>query len=107
MVDLPIETTALRWSYALALQLDVPEPNGTLTMEVGVEVIAGKLGIAVCGEDISRFCAPERTLAAMPEPQRVVIKAQGRDIDFLVFRNVASDGTRTLFKVVSLEARRA
>lgn len=107
MVDVPIETTALRWSYALALQLDVPEPNGTLTMEVGVEVIAGKLGIAVCGEDISRFCAPERTLAAMAEPQRVVIKAQSRDVDSLIFRNVAWDGTRTLFKIVSLEARKA
>ena len=35
----------------------------------------------------------------MPEPQRVVIKVQGKDIRYLVFRSVALDGTRTLFKV--------
>ena len=41
----------------------------------------------------------------MPEPQRVVIKVQGKDIRYLVFRSVALDGTRTLFKVTSIEAR--
>ena len=107
VVDLPIETTAIRWDYALALQLDAQEPDRALTIEVGVEVIDGKLGIAVCGEDLSRFHSPERTLVAMSGPQRVVIKAQGEDIDSLVFRNVALDGTRTLFKIVSVEARKA
>ena len=80
-------------------------PDSTLTIEVGVEVIEGKLGIVGYGEDSSRFCAPERALAAMPEPQRVVIKVQGKDIRYLVFRSVALDGTRTLFKVTGIEAR--
>ena len=106
IVNLPIETTAARWSYALVLQLDAQAPDSTLAIEVGVQVIEGQLGIAVCGEDPSRFCAPERTLAAMPEPQSVVIKAKSKDVDSLIFRNVASDGARTLFKITSIEARR-
>ena len=74
--------------------------TSTLTIEVGVEVIDGKLGIAGYGEDSSRFRAPERALVAMPEPQRVVIRCKARIWITLVFRNVALDGTRTLFKVV-------
>ncbi len=105
IVNVPIETPAVSWSYALVLQLAVPMPDSTLTIEVGVEVIDGKLGIAAYGEDPSRFCSPERTLAAMPEPQRVVIKAQGKDIRCLVFRSAAPDGTKTLFKVMSIAAR--
>jgi len=107
IVNLPIETTTIRWSYALVLLLDAQAPDNTLTIEVGVQVIDGKLGIAVCGEDSSQFCSPERTLAAMPERQRVVIKAQGKDIDSLIFRNVSPDGTKTLFRVLSIEARRS
>jgi hypothetical protein len=41
----------------------------------------------------------------MAEPQRVVIKVQGKDIRYLVFRSAAPDGTRTLFKITSIEAR--
>ena len=105
ILNVPIETPAVSWNYALVLPLDVPMPDSTLTIEVGVEVIEGKLGIVGYGEDSSRFCAPERALVAMPEPQRVVIKVQGKDIRYLVFRSVALDGTRTLFKVTSIEAR--
>ena len=105
IVNVPIETPPVSWSYALVLQLNVPMPDSTLTIEVGVEVIDGKLGIAAHGEDSSRFCAPERALAAMPETQHVVIKVQGKDIRYLVFRSAALDGTKTLFKVVSIAAR--
>jgi hypothetical protein len=101
----PIETPPVSWSYALVLQLNVPMPDSTLTIEVGVEVIDGKLGIAAHGEDSSRFCAPERALAAMPETQHVVIKVQGKDVRYLVFRSAAPDGTKTLFKVTSIAAR--
>jgi len=105
ILNVPIETPAISWKYALVLPLDVPMPDSTLTIEVGVEVIEGKLGIVGYGEDSSRFSAPERALVAMPEPQRVVIKVQGKDIRYLVFRSVALDGTRTLFKVTGIEAR--
>ena len=105
IVNVPIETPAVSWSYALVLELNAPLPDSTLTIEVGVEVTDGKLGIATHGEDSTRFCAPERALAAMAEPQRVVIKVQGKDIRYLVFRSAAPDGTRTLFKVTSIEAR--
>jgi FkbM family methyltransferase len=107
IIDSPIETTAIRWSHVLVLQLDAQAPDIRLTIEVGVQVIDGKLGIAVCGDDSSRLSSPERALAAMPELQRVVIKAQGKDANSLVFRNVAPDGTRTLFKVISIEARKS
>jgi len=107
VVDLPVETTAARWCYALVLQLQAGASDGRLAIEVGVQVSNGKLGIGVCGEDSSRFCAPERTLSAMSEPQRVVIKARVEDVRTLVFRNVAADGVRTSFKITSLKARRS
>jgi FkbM family methyltransferase len=105
IVNVPIETPAVSWSYALVLQLDVPVPDSTLTIEVGVEVIEGKLSIAAYGEDSARFCTPERFLAAMPDLQRVVIKVQSKDIRHLVFRSGALDGITTLFKIMSIEAR--
>ena len=66
----------------------------------------GRLGIALAGADPSRFCAPERTLAAMPQRQRIVVTADAAALRFLVFRNAAADGVRTRFKVMSLAARR-
>ena len=65
---------------------------GIVTIEVAVEVMDGKLGIALAGVDSSRFCAPERTLAAMPLRQSIVVSAKAADVRFLVFRNVAADG---------------
>ena len=76
-----------------------------MTIEVAVEVMDGKLGIALAGVDSSRFCAPERTLAAMPLRQSIVVSAKGADVRFLIFRNVAADGVRTRFKVLSIETR--
>jgi hypothetical protein len=100
-----IETTALAWGYALVISL-VPEiAPGVATIEVNVEVMDGKLGIALSGADSSRFCAPERTLMAMPGRQSVVVAAKVADVRFLVFRNVAPDGVRTRFKVLNIEAR--
>jgi FkbM family methyltransferase len=106
VVDLPLETPALAWSYALVLGLEAGATSGVVTVEVGVEVMDGKLGIALAGADASSFCAPERTLAAMPSGQRVVMAAKAADLRLIVFRNAASDGVRTRFKVVSLAARR-
>jgi hypothetical protein len=103
----PIETTAIRWDYALVLQLEAQPPHGSLAIEVGVQVMDGKLGVAAGGEDPSRFCSPERTLAAMLEPQRIVIKAQSKEIHSLIFRNIAPEGTKTVFKVLGIEARRS
>jgi FkbM family methyltransferase len=105
VVDVTIETLAVRWSYALVLQLEAQGPDSMLAIEVGVRVIEGRLGIAACGADSSQFCAPERTLAAMPEPQRIVIKARSKDIGSLIFRSVAPDGTKTQFKILSITAR--
>ena len=102
---MPIETTAVAWSYALVLGLNPGTASGVVTIEVGVEVMDGKLGIALAGADPSRFCAPERTLAAMPQRQSIVVAAKAADLRFLVFRNAAPDGVRTRFKVVSIEAR--
>lgn len=108
VVDVPIETPAAAWHYALVLGLDPAAASGVVTVEVGVEVMDGKLGIALAdaGADRSRFCAPERTLVAMPVRQRIVIAARAADLRFLIFRNAASDGVRTRFKVSSIAARR-
>lgn len=108
VVDVPIETSAAAWHYALVLGLDPGAASGVVTIEVGVEVMDGKLGIALAGADAdrSRFCAPERTLAAMPLRQRIVITAKAADLRFLIFRNAAPDGVRTRFKVLSIAARR-
>lgn len=108
VVDVPIETPAAAWHYALVLGLDPGAASGVVTVEVGVEVMDGKLGIALAdaGADRSRFCAPERTLVAMPLRQRIVIAARAADLRFLIFRNAASGGVRTRFKVSSIAARR-
>ena len=105
VADVPIETTAVAWSYALVLGLNPDAASGIVTIEVAVEVMDGKLGIALAGVDSSRFCAPERTLAAMPLRQSIVVSAKGTDVRFLVFRNVAADGVRTRFKILGIETR--
>ena len=76
-----------------------------MTIEVAVEVMDGKLGIALAGIDSSRFCAPERTLTTMSRRQSIVMSAKSADIRFLVFRNVAPDGVQTRFKVLGIETR--
>ena len=105
VAGVPIETTAVAWSYALVLGLNPDTAPGVVTIEVAVEVMDGKLGIALAGVDSSRFCAPERTLTAMPLRQSIVVSAKAADVRFLVFRNVAPDGVRTRFKVLSIETR--
>ena len=100
-----VETTSVAWSYALVLRLSSDMAPGVVTIEVAVEVMDGKLGIALAGVDSSRFCAPERTLTAMPLRQSIVVSAKGADVRFLVFRNVAPDGVRTRFKVLSIDTR--
>jgi FkbM family methyltransferase len=105
IADRLIETSAVAWSYALVLVLDPKAASGIVSIEVAVEVMDGKLGIVVAGADPARFCAPERTLAAMPLGQRVVVAVKAADIRFLVFRNAALDGVRTRFRVLSIEAR--
>jgi FkbM family methyltransferase len=105
VTGVPIETTAAAWSYALVLGLNPETASGVVTIEVAVEVMDGKLGIALAGIDSSRFCAPERTLTAMPRRQSIVVSAKSADLRFLVFRNVASDGVQTRFKVLSIETR--
>lgn len=106
IVDVAMETRAGAWSYALVLGLDPGPASGVVTVEVGVEVMEGKLGIALAGADLSSFCAPERTLVAMPSSQRIVVAAKSAELRSLVLRNAAPDGVRTRFKVVSITARR-
>jgi len=105
VADVPVETPAVAWSYALVFGLNPDAASGVVTIEVGVEVMDGKLGIALSGADSSRFCSPERALTAMPLRQRIVLAAKGADVRFLIFRNAAPDGVRTRFKVLSIEAR--
>jgi hypothetical protein len=105
VAGVPIETTAVAWSYALVLGLNPDTAPGVVTFEVAVEVMGGKLGIALAGVDSSRFCAPERTLAATPLRQSIVLSAKAAEVRSLVFRNVAPDGVRTRFKVLSIKAR--
>lgn len=105
VADVSIETAATAWSYALVLALDPQAASGVISIEVAVEVMDGKLGIALAAADSSRFCAPERSLAAMPHRQRIVVAARAADVRFLVFRNAAPDGIRTRFKVSSIAAR--
>ena len=103
IAGLVVETTTVPWDYSLMLAI-AAAGRGTLTLEVGVEVIEGRLGIAVAGEDASRFSAPERVLTAMPDVQHIVIKVRIQSIRSLIFRNAAADGDRTKFTVVSVEA---
>jgi FkbM family methyltransferase len=104
VAGVPIETGSDRWGYALGMSLEPSDSDDTIAIGIGVEVIEGALGIVVCGADLSRFCAPERVLAAMPDLQHVIVKVRRSEARTLIFRNVAYDGSRTLFKVASVEA---
>jgi FkbM family methyltransferase len=106
LAGLAIETPSNRWSYALVLAFDGPAADETLTVEFEVEVIQGALGIAACAEDISRLVPPEWSLSAMPGRQSVVIRARGPGAGHVVFRNLAPDGTTTVFRVSGIAARR-
>lgn len=102
-----IETSPALWSYALSLEVDstaLPADSG-LALEVEVEVQQGKLGLAIGAADPSAFASPERTLSAMKGPQRVVIAAPASQAKSLVFRNVAAEGTRTVFRLQAVRAK--
>jgi FkbM family methyltransferase len=105
-----IATPSSMWSYALAVAFDpgvlakVPA-GGSLVMEIEVEVSEGKLGIGIAGADLSSFVSPERTLSAMPGAQRLVITAPADQAKSLAFRNVATEGTRTIFTLVGVRAK--
>lgn len=103
IVGVPITTTTIQWDYALVLSIAPPMAESTLILEVGVEVMEGRLGIAVAGEDESRFLVPERVVNAIPSVQSIVIKVRIQHIRSLIFRNAASDGDRTSFTVVSVQ----
>ena len=105
-----IETSPSMWSYALSLAIDsgalaaVPA-DGSLALEIEVEVSEGKLGIGIAGSDPSVFVSPERTLSAMSGAQRVVVAAPASQSKSLAFRNVASEGTRTVFTLSGVRAK--
>ncbi|MGE4080117.1 MAG: FkbM family methyltransferase [Reyranella sp.] len=105
VLDVPVETSADRWGYALSLALEPGSADDLLTVGIAVEVVDGALGIVACGQDSSKFVVPERVLAAMPGLQHVVIEVPRKDIQALIFRNIADDGSRTVFKLSSVEAR--
>jgi len=104
VIGLPIETTTVQWDYSLMLSIAPPAAEGTLILEVAVEVMEGRLGIAVAGADASRFSVPERVLVAMADVQHIVIKVGIQSIRSLIFRNAAAEGDRTKFTVVSVQA---
>ncbi|GEP61958.1 FkbM family methyltransferase [Reyranella soli] len=103
IVGAPIETTTVQWDYSLVLSIAPPAAEGTLTLEVGVEVMEGRLGIAVSGEDEARFSVPERLLIAMPDVQHIVLKVNNSYVRSLIFRNAAY-GHKTRFTVASVRA---
>lgn len=105
VLDVPVETSTDRWSYALSLALEPSNADDQLTVGIAVEVVEGALGIVACGEDHSKFIVPERVLAAMPGLQHVVIQVRRKDIQALIFRTIADDGSRTVFKIAGVEAR--
>jgi len=105
-----IETSAQIWSYALILEFDSNalrplSPHDLLSVEVAAEVIEGKLGIALGGDDLSTFCSSERMMVAMPEIQRMIVTASVSTIRHLILRNVAPEGKTTIFKLLSIYAK--
>lgn len=107
IVGATIESEAQRWSYALLLDLAAGDDDAMLSIEVGVTVLGGMLGIALSGDDGSHFTAPERTLSAMTGQQSIVLSARCREARTLVLRNVALGNVPTRFRIDHLEARRA
>ena len=105
-----IETSADIWNYALLLEFnsDVLQslpPDCPLAVEVVAEVTEGKLGIALSGRDTSNFSSSERTMDAMPDVQSIVVTAHAAHLKYLILRNVAVEGTKTVFKLASIQVK--
>lgn len=105
-----IKTSAAIWSYALVLEFDVNAlrslpSQSLLSVEVAIEVVEGKLGVVLAGSDQSEFSSPERTLSAMPGAQRIIVAAPVDGVRHLIFRNVAFEGTRTVFRLTAIDAK--
>ena len=105
-----VQTSTKMWSYALVLEFDLNSlqslsPLAIVSLEVAVEVIEGKLGIVLGSEDPSNFCSAERTMDAMPETQRLIISSPASNLRRLILRNIASEGAKTVFKLVSFQAK--
>ena len=110
MIGSEIETSAEIWSYALTLEFDSKtlqslSQDGLVAVEVAAEVTEGKLGIALGSDDSTNFCAPERTMVAMAEVQRMIVTAPVSAPRFLILRNVAPVGTKTVFRLLGIRAK--
>ena len=77
-----------------------------LSVELAVEVIQGRLGIAFAGKDGGMpVSSHERLLSAMPVVQHVVISTKSAEADRVILRNTAHDGTKTVFKLKNVDVR--
>ncbi len=111
LVGRKIQTSSRKWSYGLVVFPDAGAWRANVTdqtvlsFEIEVEVFQGKLGIAIGGDDPSGFVSPERILTAMDGIQRILIKAQTAQIQSLIFRTTAAEGTFTVFSILGIKAR--
>jgi FkbM family methyltransferase len=106
ILDAAIETSATMWNYALVLVLQVPSQDpGMISMELTVEVIEGRLGIAFAGKDSTPISSRERLVSAMSVAQRVVITTKCADAHQVILRTTAHDGTKTVFRLKDIDVR--
>jgi FkbM family methyltransferase len=110
IADLMIDTSSISYRYAIVI---TPNPEmvrnlksgGLVTLELSLEVIAGRLGVVWTDAEHYPIEATERYVAAMQSVQRVLVSVPSERVHHLVIRNVAGDPKATSFKLVSIRAK--
>jgi hypothetical protein len=109
-LDETIDTTTAPYVYSMLWQFDTTilqhqTRGGTITVEVSVDVGAGRLGILWVDEAFQPIAESERTVSVHPHRQHVLVSAPVTRARHLVFRNQAQEGLATSFVVRNLRAK--
>ncbi len=110
ILDVMIDTSSVSYRYAVVAAA-APEmvrnlrPGGLVTVEISVEVIAGKLGVVWTDAEFYPIEATERYVSAIPGIQRVLVSVPSERIHHLALRNVTGDSTATSFRLASIRGK--
>jgi hypothetical protein len=110
LVDVTIDTTTVLYVYSMLWKLDtmaLPQRtrDGSIVVEVSIDVGAGRLGILWVDEEYQPLDESERFVLVDPHQQQVLVSAPAARARHLVFRNSAREGLATSFIVRHLRGK--
>lgn len=105
-----IDTSTESYRYSLLLEADKEirrrfKKSETVTAEVAILAISGKVGIMWVDEQYQSLNAEERHVSPMRGVQRVLVSAPAARAWALVLRNMTGDSERATFRVSEVKAK--